>query len=61
MDLARAIEESKFESGMPSNIDELNQVEEDEQLKKAIELSKLEAFELVRQKSIERKKQNKQF
>ena len=51
-DLARAIEESKFEAGLPYDLDAVMQQEE-ESIQKAIELSKLEAFDLVRKKSIE--------
>lgn len=55
-DLARAIEESKFYAGLPNDLDMMDQQNEDEQLRKVLELSRIEAFEVVRQKSIEAKK-----
>lgn len=55
-DFKRAIEESKASAGLENNLDMLDLQSEEEQIRKAIELSKIEAFELVRQKSIENKK-----
>lgn len=49
-DLERALEESKFEAGILSDLPAF-ELDEDQQLMRAIEISKQEALELVKIKS----------
>ena len=49
-DLERALEESKFEAGIISDLPPF-ELDEDQQLMRAIEISKQEALELVKIKS----------
>jgi hypothetical protein len=49
-DFERAIEESKFEAGLPNDVHTF-ELDEEEQLMRAIEISKQDALELVKIKS----------
>ena len=53
INLARAIEESKAEAGLNDNFFMQEDYNEEDQLQKAIEISRIEALTLVKKKSID--------